>query len=295
MRKSFLFLMLIGFMAHHTAHSQAYYHEDPNDDYFKAGTLLFGAHWNKFDALFSEMSYDVFDQSGAYDFSGKLFADSTKFVGRSTFFGLGFNINGIQFLMSGSFRRTSQSNFYQLGFGAGFNHIIHFSDKTGQPLVWFEGLINYNFLKHNTRLRYYEITQPPMAIIDGTQFPDIGFVADGNYRLNVEFNRHMIEPVAAMNFALTKGIGLRFAAGYSFFLNSNNADLYLKYKPLSDDNSGAKPASMAFNRNIDNISVDGAQLSGNHLDLRKWNFNISLVFRMIGDADAMPTNPTNFY
>jgi hypothetical protein len=271
--------------------AQDFYFDEPERDYVRSGTFMIGTHWNKFDPLFNELNFRIDEQSGLYDFTGTIYSDSTEFANRSNYFGLGFNINGVQCLMSGSFRRTSASNFYQLGFGMGFNQILHFSYKTGQPLIWFEGLINYNFLKHNTRLKRYDIGLFSMMIIDGVQFPDIGFNTDGTYRLNVEMNRHILEPVGALNFAVSRNIGIRFAAGYSFFLNGNNADLYLRYKPLAEDNSGAKADQIVFNRNIDNISIDGAKLTADHFDIRKWNFNISIVFRMIGEK---PLNP-NYY
>jgi len=277
-----------------TSFAQDSYFEEPDMNYFKAGTLLIGGHWNQFDPIFNQMNYDVLDQTGAYDLTGTLYADSTTFVSLSNYFGIGFNLNGIQCLMSASFRRTSQSSFYQLGFGMGFNQILHFSYKTGRPLVWFEGLINYNYLKHNTRLRSYDITQPPMMVIDGTQFPDLGLVSDGSYHLNVEFNKHIIEPVAAINFSLSKVIGLRFSAAYSLFLNGSNADLVLRFKPLPEDANGAKADQLTFNRKPENINIDGNSMTRNHLDLSKWNFNISFVLRILGEVSNESKTTTYF-
>lgn len=276
----FLFILTVVFFSH-KAHGQDFYVDEPNLNYFNSGTLLFGIHLNKFEPLFEQINYHVLDETGIYDLSGDIYTDSTNFVGRSTYFGLGFNVNGIQFLSSAAFRSTSASNYYQLGFGFGFNHIIHYSYKTGQPLVWIEGLINYNYLKHNTRLKYHETNLFPLMVIDGTPFPDIGQNIEGEYRLNIEFSKHMIEPIAALNFALTKSIGLRFAAAYSLFLNGSNSDLFLRFKPNTEDNSGAKSEKMPFNRNIDNLKIDGKALTANHFEVRNWNFNISLVFRLV--------------
>jgi hypothetical protein len=269
----------------HLAHSQDFYVEEPDENYLRSGTLIFGAHWNKFDPLFNELNFTINEQTGIYDLTGTIFRDSTEFVGRSNYFGLGFNINGLQCLTSFSFRRTSASNFYQIGFGMGFNQILHFSYKTGQPTVWFEGLVNYNFLKHNTRLRAYDIGLFSMMVIDDVQFPDLGFNTGGKYQLNVEMNRHIVEPVAALNFALGRAIGLRFAAAYSFFLNNNNADLLLRYRPLPEDNSGARSDKIVYNRNANNINVDGNAITQDPFDIRRWNFNVSIVLRMIGPTE----------
>lgn len=282
-----IYICIISF----SAVSQDFYFDEPERDYVRSGTLIFGMHWHKFDPLFNELNFRIDEETGLYDFTGTVYSDSVNFASRSNYFGVGFNINGLQCLMSASFRRTSASNFHQLSFGMGFNQILHFSYKTGQPLIWFEGLFNYSFLKHNTRLKRYDIGLYSMMVIDGVQFPDIGFNTDGTYQLNVEMTRHILEPIAALNFALTRNLGLRFAAGYSFFLNGNNADLYLRYKPLTEDNSGAKADKLVFNRNIDNINTDGNQLNNDHFDIRKWNFNISIVFRMVGEKAINP----NYY
>lgn len=293
----FLLLLISCFIGLVTfqVHSQDFYLDEHDRNFFNASTLLFGSHWNKFDPNFNVLNFDVLDQTGAYDMNGSIIADSSDFVQRGNYIGLGFNVNGVQCLISTAFRRSTLSNYFQVGFGMGFNQVLHFSYKTGQPLIWFEGLVNYNFFKHNTRLRYFEISQPPMMVIDGTQFPNIDVVTDGSYRLNVEFHKHIIEPVAAINFALTRGLGLRFAAGYSLFLNNDNADLTLRFRPVPEDNSGAKKEKMTFNRNIDNINTDGNALTGNHLDMRRWNFNVSLVIRMIGSAPSENEKRTNFY
>lgn len=273
---------------------QDFYIDEPEREYLQTGTLMFGMHWNKFDPLFKELNFFLEDETGIYDLTGTIFTDSVDFASRSNYFGLGLNINGVQCLASASFRTTSASNFYQLGFGMGFNQILHFSYKTGQPIVWFEGLLNYNYLRHNTRLRRYDIGLFSMMVIDGVQFPDIGQNTDGKYQFNVEMNRHILEPVAALNFALTRSIGIRFAAAYSFFLNGNNADLILRYKPLSDNNSGAQADKIVFNRNIDHINLDGNQMSADHFNIGRWNFNVSLVLRMVGSETTKRTNP-NYY
>jgi len=274
---------------------QDFYIDEPDRDYLRAGTLMMGMHWNKFDPLFKELNFALEDQSGIYDLTGTIYSDSVNFANRSNFFGLGFNFNGVQCLASFSYRTSSASNFYQVGFGMGFNQILHFSYKTGQPLIWFEGLLNYNFLKHNTRLRRHDIGLFSMMIIDGVQFPDIGFNTDGKYQFNVEMNRHILEPVAALNFALTRYLGLRFSAAYSFFLNGNNADLILRYKPLSEDNSGAQADKIVFNRNVDHINIDGNKMGADHFDIGRWNFNVSLVLRMVGSGDDTKRPNPNYY
>ena len=294
MRRLIMIPILILLLHPNKGNAQEIYHEDPNLEYFNSATMLFGVHINKFDPLFEALNFNVLDETGVYDLSGSLIADSTNFIGRGNYFGLGINVNGIQFLPSVSFRRSVASNFYQLGLGVGFNHIVHFSYKTGQPLIWFEGLVNYSYLKHNTRLKYYETNLFPLMVIDGTPFPDIGENIEGSYRLNVEFNKHIIEPVAAINFGLTKSIGLRFAVAYSFFLNGDNADLVLRFRPDAENTNGDKRARMSFNRNIDRVNLDGNAITQNHLDMRRWNFNISLVFRL-GSSQPMSTTGTTIY
>jgi len=260
------------------------YYDDYDREYLQSGTLVFGAQFNKFDPLFQKLNFNIFDESGAYDFTGTMDADSTNFARRSNFVGLGFNISGIQFLMSSGWRRSSPLNYFHVGFGVGFNHVLHFSYKTSQPKVWFEGLLNYNYLNSNIRLKEYDITQPPMAFFDGTQFPDIGIVAEGKYRMNVETQRHIIEPIGAFNFALSRSLGLRFAVGYSLFLNSSESKFVLRFSPDPQDNSLAKADEMVFEKTIDQINLDNRRLDAFPLDMSRWNFNVSLVFRLIGSG-----------
>lgn len=275
--------------------SQDQFFEEHDRSYFKSTTFLFGTHFNKYEPLFERLNFDIFDQSGAYDFTGVINADSTNFLRRSNYFGMGFNANGIQFLMSGGFRRTSILNVWNLGFGMGFNHVLHFSYKTGQPKVWFEGLLNYNYINNKIKLKSYDITQPPMAFIDDTQFPDIGIVVGGEYNLNVESNFHILEPVAALNFALSQGIALRFAAGYSLFLNRPKANFLLRFKPDPAENSLAKPDQLIFDKTPDKINLDFKQMDRFPLDLNRWNFNVSIVFRLFGEAEPQPETRTTYF
>jgi hypothetical protein len=283
-----------------TAQAQERYYDEFDRDYLQSGTFVIGANWNNFNPLFENLNFNIFDESGAYDFTGTLSVDSTEFVSRSNYFGLGFNSNGIQFLMSGGFRNSNVLNVFNLGFGLGFNQVLHFSYKTGQPKVWFEGLVNYNYLNSKIRLRRYDITQPPMAFINGSQFPDIGIVVGGTYALNIESQRHMIEPIAAFNFALTRSIGLRFAAGYSLFLNDSKSRFVLRFKPNPEENSLAEADALFFEKSAELINMDSRAFEVFPLELKRWNFNVSLVFRLFGsgnDEDAGSNNsfPTDLY
>ena len=259
------------------------YYEDFDRTYLQSGTLLFGANWNRFEPLFDRLNFDIFEET-AYDFSGTIFADSTNFVSRSNYFGLGFNINGVQCLMSGGFRQSNTLNLFNLGFGMGFNHVLHFDYRTGQPKVWFEGLVNYNYINSRLTLRRLEVTQPPMAFFDGVQFPDIGIVVNGNYRLNVEAHYHLLEPVMAFNFALSKSFGLRFAAAYSLLLNQPNANFLLRFRPDPSDNSLAQAEEKTFEKTLDQINLDNRTMETFPLDLRRFNFNVWLVLRINGSG-----------
>lgn len=260
------------------------YYDDYDREYLKSGTLLFGTHFNKFDPHFQKLNFDIFDESGAYDFTGSLDADTTSFARRSNFVGLGFNISGVQFLMSGGWRKSDPLHFFNLGFGVGFNHVLHFSYKTSQPKVWFEGLLNYNYVNSKIRLKEYDITQAPMAFFDGTQFPDIGMVANGKYRMNIESQRHIIEPIGAFNFALSRSLGLRFAVGYSIFLNASESRFLLHFTPDPQDNNLAEADQLIFDKSIDQINLDNRRMDAFPLDMKRWNFNVSVVFRLIGDS-----------
>jgi hypothetical protein len=263
-------------------HAQEQYYEDYDRTYFQSGTLIIGMHFNKFEPLFAKLNFNVPEESGAYDFTGVIDADSTNFIRRSNYFGLGFNINGVQFLMSGGFRRSNALNIFNLGFGIGFNHVLHFDYMSGQPKVWFEGLLNYNYINSKILLKSYKITQPPMAFFNGTQFPDIGIVVDGTYKLNIESQRHILEPVAALNFALSRAFGLRFGAAYSFFLNPSQANFLLRFSPNPKDNSLARPDKLAFDNALAKINLDNRRMDSFPLNMSRWNFNVSLVFRLLG-------------
>ncbi len=283
---SIFYLILVMTFVTFESHTQEQYYDDYDRDYLRAGTLLFGTHFNTFDPLFERLNFNIFDESGAYDFTGTIDADTTNFVGRSNFVGLGFNISGIQFLMSGGWRRSSPLRFFNLGFGVGFNHVLHFSYKTSQPKVWFEGLLNYNYLNSTLRLKQYDITQPPMAFFEGTQFPDIGIVVNGSYKMNIETQRHIIEPVGALNFALARGLGLRLAVGYSMFLNESQSKFVLRFSPDPQDNSLAEADEMVFDKSIEQINLDNRKMDAFPLELSRWNFNVSLVFRLVGNTDS---------
>jgi hypothetical protein len=85
---------------------------------------------------------------------------------------------------------------------------------------------------------------------------------------------------------------LRFAVAYSFFLNGESADLVLRFRPDAENTNGDKPARMSFNRNIDRVNLDGNAITQNHLDMRRWNFNISLVLRLGSSQPMSPTETT---
>lgn len=281
-RKLLIIPVLALLLCRNLTQAQEQYYEDYDRTYLQSGTLMFGMHFNKFEPLFDKLNFNLLEESGAYDFTGVIDADSTNFIRRSNYFGLGFNINGIQFLMSGGFRRSSALNIFNLGFGIGFNHVLHFDYKSGQPKVWFEGLMNYNYMNSKMQLKSYTISQPPMAFFNGTQFPDIGIVVDGAYRLNIETQRHILEPVAALNFALSRAFGLRFAAAYSFFLNTSQANFLLRFSPNPQDNSLARPDKLVFDNALAKINLDNRRMDSFPLDMSRWNFNVSLVFRMLG-------------
>ena len=283
---AFVSLILMVTLANQDARSQEQYYDDYDRDYLQTGTFLFGAHFNNFDPLFDKLNFNIFDESGAYDFTGTIDADTTNFASRSNYLGFGFNISGVQFLMSGGWRRSSMLNFFNLGFGIGFNHVLHYSYKTSQPKIWFEGLMNYNYLNSTIRLKEYDITQPPMAFFNGTQFPDIGFVAQGTYRMNIESQRHIVEPVAALNFALSRSLGLRLAVGYSLFLNKSQSKFVLRFSPDPEDNSLADADELLLDKTIEQINLDNRSLDAFPLELNRWNFNVSLVFRLVVNSDS---------
>jgi hypothetical protein len=215
--------------------SQNGFYEDFDRNYLKNGTFLFGLRYNQYKPNFDVLNYNVFEETGAYNFQDKIVADSTNFNPIMYQFGLGFPINDIQVLLSGGLAGTQPLQNYNLGIGLGFNHVVHFSYRTGQPRVWLEGLVNYSYVNNRIRLKTYEVNQPPMAFFDGVQFPDIGTVVGGMYKLNIESHSHLLEPVLALNFALSKKIGLRFAAAYSLLLNQRDPSFLLRFEPNEEE------------------------------------------------------------
>jgi hypothetical protein len=135
------------------AHSQDFYVEEHNPDFFNSSTLFYGQQWRFNAPNFSMLNFNVIDINGAYDMIGALHQDSLQFLNRSHYIGFGFNLNNIQCLFTFGNTFTKPYNYYNAGFGMGFNQVLHFSYKTGRPLIWFEGLINYNFLKSNLRFK----------------------------------------------------------------------------------------------------------------------------------------------
>lgn len=212
-----LLILSLGLTFSVNSNAQYQFFEEHDRSFFKSTTLLFGSQFYGVNPAFEAMNYRLMEESSVYDFSGTMYGDSTNFARRSNFLGLGFNANNMQFLISGGFRRSTPLRMFHFGFGLGFNHVLHFSYKTGQPKVWFEGLLNYTYLNTKIRIKSYDVTQPPMAFFEGVQFPDIPEVVGGKYHFSIDSDRHIFEPVMALNFALSRGVGLRFSAAYMLF------------------------------------------------------------------------------
>ncbi len=279
--------LLVSTLSNKNVYGQYQYFDEHDRTFFNATTFLFGAHFNKFEPQFNALNYRLLEETSVYNFAGTLVADSTNFVRRSNFFGLGFNSNNIQFLISGGFRRSNPLRIFNFGFGLGFNQVLHFSYETGQPKVWFEGLLNYNYINSKIRLASFDITQPPMAYFNGTQFPDIPEVVGGKYHLSIDANHHIVEPVLALNFALTKSLGLRFAAGYSLLRFSSDPKLALRFRPdPAETSTNARADKLIFENTLEQINLDDKVMDRYPLDLKRWNFNVSLVLRMFPEKEA---------
>lgn len=287
-------LMLQVVLFYNTSSAQDQFYQDFNREYLRSGSLHMGFRYNKFNPRFDVLNYDIFEETGAYNFTDQLIADSTTFNPLMYQLGIGFPINDIQVLLSGGFAGGNPLNNFNFGLGLGFNYVVHFSYKSGLPTVWLDGFLNYSYINSRIRLKTYDINQPPMAFFDGEQFPDIGTVVGGTYKLNIESHNHVVEPVAGINVAINKKMNLRFSAAYSLLLNQGDPRFLLRFEPNEDENSLASKERKTFANNVEQINLDNKRMEGFPLEMSRWNFSVSVVFRFGVEEERDPDAPLIF-
>jgi len=291
----FIFVMILLLYKPILTHAQEFYIEEADRSFFNSNTFFYGQQWRGITPSFKELNYELLEDNGFYDMSGTIYADSTTISSRSHFFGFGFNVNSLQCLISFGIRNTNPFSYYNVGFGLGFNQVMHFSYKTGRPLIWFEGLLNYNFLHNRIQLSSNSTDfGDPFANYEGSPFPSLDVaMIPGKYSLRLDSKRHIIEPVAALNIGLGKFLTLRGSVAYSVFLNKNNPELAVRFAPNSDEETELKRDKLAIAATPERINADGNAIGGFPIDINRFNFSVALVLRFGGESNkpAPAQNP----
>jgi hypothetical protein len=70
------------------------------------------------------------------------------------------------------------------------------------------------------------------------------------------------------------------------FLNESQSKFVLRFSPDPQDNSLAEADEMVFDKSIEQINLDNRKMDAFPLELSRWNFNVSLVFRLVGNTDS---------
>lgn len=289
----FTFILILLLQKPNFSSAQDFYIEEADRSFFNSSTFFYGQQWREVTPLFKELNYDALEQTGAYEMLGTIYADSTVISSRSHFFGFGFNLNAMQCLITFGIRNSNPFSQYNIGFGLGFNQVLHFSYKTGRPLIWFEGLLNYNFLNSSIQFSSYSTDfSTPFANFDGKAFPNNqdAVMTPGKYTLHLDSKRHLLEPVAALNIGLGKSLTLRGSVAYSLFLNKDIPEFAVRFAPNSNEESELKREKLSLSTKPDRINVDGNAISGFPIDINRFNCSVALVIRL-GNASNKSLPP----